>query len=320
MSPPRPLRIAVFGAGAVGGYFGGRLAAAGHPVTFIARGETLAALRASGLRVDSIDGDFVVQPATATDDPGEVGQVDLVLVGVKAWQVEAAAPRLAPLLGEETAVLPLQNGIEAADQLRSALGAANVLGGLCKIICFQVGPAHLHHAGATPYVALGELDDRPSARVEWIRDALREAGITVEVPPSIRAAIWSKFLFITAVSGVGAVTRVTLGELREDSGTRQLIESAMHEVARLAAADGVRLPDDLVDTTMAFVDSLPADGTASMQRDIMDGVPSELESQNGAIVRRARQLGVDVPVNAMLYTLLQPLERRARQRTAPTAS
>jgi len=312
MTAHNPLRIAVFGVGAVGGYFGGRLAEAGNDVTFIARGDTLAALRTSGLRVDSIDGDFAVYPARVVDDPAAVGPVDLVLLGVKAWQVESVAPLLVPLLGERSAVLPLQNGIEATDQLAGLLGTDRVLGGLCKILCFQVGPAQLQHAGVAPYIALGELDNRPSDRLERFRGAIERTGVTVEVPTDIRAAIWSKFLFITAVSGVGAATRVSLGELRELTATRRLIEAAMWEVARLADAAGVRLANGLVDSTMAFVDSLPASGTASMQRDIMDGIPSELESQTGAIVRLARQLGVDAPVHSMLYTLLQPLERRAR--------
>ncbi len=312
MRQPDPLRVAVFGVGAVGGYFGGRLANAGHDVTFIARGETLKALASNGLRVDSIHGDFGVDPAHATDDPATVGPVDLVLLGVKAWQVESAAGQLRPMIGEQTAVLPLQNGVEAVDQLTEALGPGPVLGGLCKIISFRVGPAHIRHAGATPYVALGEIDDRPSRRAERIRQALDLPGMTVEVPADIRAAIWAKFLFITAVSSLGAATRTTLGEIRELPATRRLLECSMREIAAVARSHGVGLPEDILPTTLAFLDSLPADGTASMQRDIMDGQPSELESQTGAVVRLAAQLGVEVPVNEVLYALLQPLERRAR--------
>jgi 2-dehydropantoate 2-reductase len=312
MSQLDPLRIAVYGVGAVGGYFGGRLADAGHDVTFIARGETLAALQSTGLRVDSINGDFVVFPARATDDPERVGPVDLVLLGVKAWQVEAAADHLRPMVGEATVVLPLQNGVEAVDQLVRALGAEHVLGGLCKIISFRVGAGHINHAGATPYVALGELDDRPSERVGRIRTAFDLPGILVEIPPDIRAAIWAKFLFIAAASGIGAATRATVGEIREIAATRALLEQSMLEIEAVARAHGVDLPRNVLETTMAFVDSLPADGTASMQRDIMNGLPSELDSQTGAVVRLAGEVGVDVPVNTVLHTLLQPLERRAR--------
>ncbi len=312
MTSDNRLRVAVFGVGAVGGYFGGRLADAGHDVTFIARGETLAALRSSGLRVDSVNGDFVVHPARTAEEPAAVGPVDLVLLGVKAWQVEPVAPALAPLLADGSAVLPLQNGVEAVAQIGRAVGPQHALGGLCKIICFRIAPGHLRHAGAEPTVAVGEIDRADSARVQRIRDAFTDAGVTVESAPDIHAAIWSKFLFITAVSGLGAATRVTLGELRDDGRTRRLLESAMHEVATLAARRDVELAPDVVERTMQFVDALPAEGTASMQRDIMDGVPSELDAQTGAVVRLAREVDLQLPVNEMLYTLLRPLERRAR--------
>jgi len=156
------VRIAVFGSGAVGGYFGGRLAEAGEDVAFVARGEHLAAIRRSGLRVTSIDGDFVVQPARATDDPATLGAVDVVLLGVKAWQVAAAAGALRPLVGPGTVVLPLQKGIEAPDLLADALGAEHVLGGLCRIIGYLVAPGQIRHAGAEPYIAFGSLE--PSTR------------------------------------------------------------------------------------------------------------------------------------------------------------
>jgi 2-dehydropantoate 2-reductase len=307
------MRIAVFGTGAVGGYFGGRLAQAGEDVVFIARGEHLQALRTQGLRVDSLKGDFLVQPVQATDDPARVGVVDVVLVGVKAWQVPEAAQAMRPLVEPETFVVPLQNGVEAPAQLAAVLGPRHVLGGLCKIISFIVGPGHIRHAGAEPYVAFGELDNRPSERAERLRQAFtRAAGVTVEIPPDIQAAIWEKFLFIASFSGVGAVARAPAGVLRSLPETRQMLEEAMHEILAVAQARGIALAEDAISRGMAFVDSLPPGGTTSMQRDITEGRPSELASQNGAVVRLGQEVGVATPLHAFMYNSLLPLELRAR--------
>jgi 2-dehydropantoate 2-reductase len=306
------MRIAVFGTGAVGGYFGGRLAQAGEEVVFIARGEQLRALRDRGLRVDSLKGDFVVRPVQATDDPAQVGAVDAVLVGVKAWQVTEAAQVMRPLVGLETFVVPLQNGVEAPSQLAAVLGAEHVLGGLCRIVSFVVEPGHVRHAGLEPYVALGELDNRPSKRAELLREALARAGVTAEIPPDIQVAMWEKFLFIASFSGVGAVTRAPAGVLRSLPETRHMLEQAMREILALAWARGIRLPEESIRQTMAFVDSLPPDGTASMQRDIIEGRPSELETQNGTVVRLGQEAGVATPLHAFIYHSLLPLEQRAR--------
>ncbi|UCC86374.1 MAG: 2-dehydropantoate 2-reductase [Anaerolineales bacterium] len=307
------MRIAVFGAGAVGSYFGGRLAQAGEEVIFIARGEHLQAIRDHGLRVDSLRGDFVVQPAQATDDPAQVGAVDVVLVGVKAWQVPQAAQAMRPLIGPDTMVVPLQNGVEAPTQLAEALGSRHALGGLCKIISSLVGPGHIRHAGIEPYLAFGELDNRSTPRVERLRQAFSRAkGLAVEIPSHIQAAMWEKFLFIASFSGVGAVARAPAGVLRSVPETRQLLEGAMHEVLAVAQECAIPLPDEIVTKTMAFVDKLPPDGTASMQRDIIQGRPSELASQNGAVVRIGQETGVATPLHSFIYRSLWPLELRAR--------
>lgn len=301
------------GAGGVGAYFGGRLAQAGEPVAFVARGAHLAAMRERGLRVDSVAGDFVIAPVEAADDPARIGPVDVVLIGVKAWQVSETARTLAPLLGPATFVVPLQNGVEAADQLAAVLGRERVVGGLCKIVSAIVAPGHVRHSGVPPRVEFGERDGRRSDRIEALRRAFERAqGVSVVVPDDVEAAIWEKFLFIAPVSGVGAVTRQPVGVMREVPETRELIERAMLEVAALARAKGVDLPDAAVARNMRYVDSLPHDATASMQRDIMEGRPSELEQQNGAITRLGREAGVPVPVNAFLYAALLPAERRAR--------
>lgn len=310
-------RIAVFGSGAVGGYFGGRLAEAGAHVAFIARGAQLRAIREQGLRVASPAGDFHLHPVLATEHPADVGPVDVVLVGVKAWQVREAAPALRPLVGPDTTVLPLQNGVEAPSELAEALGAEAVLGGLCRIVAAVAEPGLIRHMGVDPVVIFGELGGRRSERVAALKSAFDAVtGVRAEVSDDILAAMWSKFLFICGMSGVGALTRVPIGELRAEPETRALLRNGMEEIAALAAARGIDLGEDVVDRTLAFVDDLPADATASMQRDIMEGRPSELEYQNGAVVRLGEAAGVQTPVNRFIYHSLLPLERRARVRSA----
>jgi 2-dehydropantoate 2-reductase len=312
------MRIGVFGTGGVGGYFGGKLAKVGEDVIFIARGEHLKAIRQSGLRVDSPKGDFRILPAMATADPEVVGPVDCVLVGVKAWQVSDAAAAMKPMVGEQTVVLPLQNGVEAPNELAAVLGAEHVLGGLCKISAQVLGPGHIRHVGLEPYIAFGEISEWRSGRaftgerVKRLREAFSSAGVWVETPGDIQAAMWEKFLFIAAISGVGAVARVPVGEVRGLAGSRGMLEQVMEEIYTVALAKGVNLSEDAVPRTMAFVDGMPAGSVPSMQRDILEGKPSELEYQNGAVVRMGQESGVPTPVNAFIYHGLLPQERRAR--------
>jgi len=312
------MRVAVVGVGGVGGYFGGRLAQSGVEVVFVARGDTLAALRGSGLRVDSIAGDFAVRPVRAAGSPAEVGPADVVLVAVKAWQVEALAPTLEPLLGPGTVVVPLENGVEAAEQLAAALGRGQVAPGICHIVASVVAPGHIRHAGIDPRIAFGEFDDRPSPRLERLRDAFARAGVDARIPADIGVALWEKFLFIASLSGLGALTRVPAGALRALPATRELLVRAMEEIVAVAGARGTRLPADAVARTLAFVDGLPEGATSSMQRDVMAGRPSELEAQNGAVVRLGEEAGVPTPVNRFVYAALLPQERRARE-AAPAA-
>ena len=308
------MRIAIFGAGAVGGYFGARLAQTEEEVVFIARGEHLRAMRAHGLRVDSVEGNFVVNPIQATDDPTHVGAVDAVLVGVKAWQVPEAALAMRPLIGPATFVLPLQNGVEAPTQLAQVLGSEHVLGGLCRIISGVVAPGHIRHAGMEPYVALGELDNRPTERAQRLLQAFSQAGVAAEIPADIHVALWAKFLFIASFGGVGAVTRAPAGVLRSLPETRAMLEEAMQEILAVAQARGIALPSEAVANTMALIDGLPPAGTASMQRDLIAGRPSELESQNGAVARLGAEAGVPTPLNDFIYRSLLPSELRARGR------
>lgn len=306
------MRVAIFGTGGVGGYFGGRLAQAGADVIFIARGDHLEALRSRGLRVESLKGDFVVHPAQATDDPGQVGAVDAVLVGVKSWQVPEAAQAIRPMVGPQTFVVPLQNGVEAPVQLAVVLGTRHVLGGLCSIISFIAGPAHIRHAGAEPSIAFGELDNRPSERAERLHRAFARANVKVEIPPDIQVAMWEKFLFIASWGGVGAVTRAPVGVLRGLPETRQMMEEAMREIFAVARARKISLTEESIRKGITFIDSLQVGATASMQRDIMEGRPSEVEAQNGAVIRLGREAGVPTPVHAFIYWSLLPSDLRAR--------
>jgi len=306
------MRIAVFGAGGVGGYFGGRLAQAGEEVTFIARGAHLHALQTQGLRVDSVRGDFVIQPVQATDDPRQVGVVDTVLVTVKAWQVPAVAEAIRPLVGPATCVVSLQNGVEAPEQLAAVLGTAPIVGGVCVLASFLAAPVHIRHVALEPVMKFGELDKRPSARLESLRQALVRAGVTVEIPSDIQVALWMKFLAITPCSGIGALTHAPIGIWRSLPETRRMSEQAVHEVLAVAQARGIALPADALHTTMALVDSAPPETIVSMQRDIMAGRPSELDAQIGAVVRVGQATGVATPLHAFIYGSLLPLELRAR--------
>lgn len=307
------MRICIVGVGAVGGYFGGRLAAAGTNVVFLARGATLTALRERGLEITGVSGHLSLPDVDAVARAEAVGPVDAVILGVKAWQVAEVAGSLGPLLRADTAILPLQNGIDAPRELCEAVGAEHVLGGTCRIVAHTVAPGRIEHLGVEPSIALGELDDSRSDRVIALAGELQRSGVATVVPASIHSAIWQKFLFIAAVSGVGAITRAPIGVLRSRAATRELLVDAMGEVARLAAAAGIPLAADLVERTMGFVDSLPADATASMQRDIAAGRPSELEEINGAVVRLGHELGVPTPVHRVIHAALTPAEATARR-------
>ena len=306
------MRIAIFGSGGVGGYFGGRLAQAGEDITFVARGEHLRAIRTTGLRVDSFDGDFLINPARATDSVTEVGEVDLVILGVKAWQVPEAARAIKPIVASETTVLPLQNGVDAVGKLIAELGTTPIVGGLCKIVSFVVEPGHIRHAGFAPSVVIGELDNRRSDRIVAIEETFNRAGLNAKIAGDIQVALWMKFLFIASFSGVGAIAKSPAGVLRGDPELRAEMLRAMREVYELAHARNVTLPADAIEIVMASVDALPAEATSSMQRDMAAGRPSELESQNGAVVRMAREAGITVPTHESIYEGLKPQETIAR--------
>jgi 2-dehydropantoate 2-reductase len=306
------MRIAIFGTGGAGGYFGAQLARAGEDVIFIARGKHLEAMRTQGLRVETSKGEIVIQPAQVTDDPAQVGVVDSVIIGVKTWQVTEAARAIQPMVGPETFVVPLQNGVEAPSQLAEVLGPEHVLGGLCGTMSWIAGPGHIRSIGEAHFIKFGEMDMRPSERAEQLRQVFERAGVKVEVPPDINVSLWEKFLFVVSFGGVGSVTRAPIGVIRTLPETRQLLERCLREILAVAHARQVALSDGSFEKSMAFLDSLAAGGTTSLQRDIADGKPSELEAWNGAVVRLGREAGVDTPLHEFIYHSLLPLELRAR--------
>lgn len=304
------MRVAVIGVGGVGGYFGGRLAHSGVDVTFIARGATLDALRTRGLRAESTYGDFALERVNATDKPAEI--VDAILVCVKAWQIPDAVARVKPIIGPDTIVVPLENGIDAPDVLASLVGREHVLGGLCGIVSFIVEPGHIRHTAVEPFVMFGELDNRPSERAQKLCDAFRAAGVKADIPPDILRSMWTKFLFITPLSAIGALTRVPIGEWRALPELRAIAQESLKEMIALAKARGVDPGDDALQRTMDRYDNLAPASTSSLQRDVMEGKPSELDAQIGAVVRLADESGVAAPVSSFLYHCLVPQERKAR--------
>jgi 2-dehydropantoate 2-reductase len=307
------MRIAVYGCGGVGAYFGGRLAQIGQDVTFIARNESLSAMRARGLKVGSIAGDFLLDRVKVTNNPADVGHVDYVLCCVKAWQVTAAARAMQPMVGPDTLVVPLQNGVEAPSQLINVLGPANVLGGLCAIVAFQASPGHIKHTGGNPLIRFGHLDNHPDPRVNALSEIFNHcSGVKSSIPDNIVVAMWQKFMLITPWSGLGAVSRAPIGVLLEQPETRELMSEAAQEVYRLGLALGVPLPDDSVARTMETLEGITPNSTTSMQRDLVGGRPSELDAQNGAVVRLAYEAGIDTPINRFILYSLRSLELRAR--------
>jgi 2-dehydropantoate 2-reductase len=305
------MRIAVFGAGSVGGYFGGRLALAGEDVVFIARGAHLQAMLTQGLQVESPKGNFNVPSVQATDNPAEVGPVDAVLVAVKAWQVPEAAQAVRPMVGAETCVVPLQNGLEAAAQVAAVLGPQHVLGGTCVISSAITAPGCIRHLGLEPSVTFGELDQRTSPRSDRLQEAFRRAEVPAIVAADVQVAIWEKFMAIR-FGPIGAVARAPVGVLRSIPETRRMVEQACVETLTVARARGIALTEDSPAKTMAAVDTIAPGIVASLQRDIEAGRPSELDALTGALVRLGAEVGVATPLHAFLYHTLLPQELRAR--------
>lgn len=308
------MKFVIFGAGAVGGYFGARLVEAGvDEVVFIARGAHLKAMRETGLRLESLKGDLTIPTLEATDDPASVGAADVVLVGVKTWQVPDAAKAMRPMISAETLVVPLQNGVEATTELAIEIGPSRVLGGMCRMFASVPEPGLIRHSGNEPLLVIGELDNSRTERIERLQEALNTSpGFKVQIAPDVLIAIWEKFLFVAPVGEVGAITRAPLGVVRSLPESRRMLGQAMAEIEALARARGVHLPDDAVASAMTYADASPETAMSSMHRDLTEGRRSELEAQTGAIVRLGRESGVPTPLHDFLYASLLPAELRAR--------
>jgi 2-dehydropantoate 2-reductase len=306
-----PRSIAVVGAGGVGGLLAARLARGGNDVRILARGEALAAIRRHGVRLRDRDGEVAVPIARVSDRAADLGVADIVIVTAKTWQLTDLGPRLVPLVGDRTIVVPLQNGVEASEQLAVALGERHVIGGIGRMISWIEQPGvvrSLIPAGVT----IGPLHPEQTEGVDACAATLRTGGIDVVTTDAIEPARWTKLVFIAPYAAVGAVERLPLGELRTRQASRARLVAAMHEVAAVAVARGVDMPADAVTSMLALIDQLPADATASMHRDIAEGRPSELHELIGAVVRLGREARVATPISADLYAQLEPLERAAR--------
>jgi 2-dehydropantoate 2-reductase len=303
--------IAVVGAGGVGGYLGGRLAAAGYDVRFLARGENLAALRRNELRITNGSTDWSVPEVRASDDPQDIGEVHFVLLCVKTSQLPAAIDALSPMVGEDTAVLTVQNGVEAPEQVAARIGRSQVLPGTVKVVATMVGPGEVRHVGPPGTLGFAEWDSSASNRVIRLREVLRDALVTVTEPSDIWADLWAKFLLVVPIGSLGAATGgATIGELRSRAGTRQILIAGMREIYETGIGLGIALPEDAVGTAIGLMDRQQSDVISSLQRDILAGRPSELEAWTGAVVRLASRAGRTAPVHEMLYELLAMRESR----------
>ena len=300
------MRIAVVGAGGVGGGFGAALAKAGADVTFIARGAHLAAMKTKGLRVEGGRGETHVMPAQATDDPANVGPVDLVLFCVKLWDVESAGERIRPLVGPATAVIPLQNGIDAAERLIPILGAPAVMGGVAQISAVIAEPGVIRQTGTFMRLVFGELDGTRSKRGEAFLELCRKAGFDATLSEAIVTELWMKFILLATNASVTALTRQPLGKLRDDPDMRPQFVAAYKEVIDVGRARGVKLPADALDKVLAFNAGAPPTMKASMAIDLERGNRIELPWLGGKVVELGRQLGVPTPMHALMYAALKP--------------
>lgn len=310
------MRIAIMAAGGVGGYYGALLAHQGHDVLFFARGAHRAAMLASGCQIRSVHGDLLVSPVQLVDDPHGLGHVDWILFAVKTPDTEAAARTVLPLVGPHTTVTSFQNGIDAADRIASVIGPHHSLGAATWISSYIESPGVIRQVSPFRRVTLGEFDGTVTPRAKAIADVLSAAGVDATLTEDIRRVLWTKFMFISAISGVGALTRLPVGDYRHVPQSRTLLRSLMEEVRAVAQADGVVLAPGVVKDTLALVDGSPADIKASLQRDVEAGRPSELESVIGVLVERGRTLGVPTPTAVFVYASLLPAELTAQAAVA----
>jgi len=307
------MKIAIMGTGGVGGYYGGLLAQQGHEVNFIARGAHLKAIQENGLQVKSVHGDFHVKSAQATDDPVQIGPVEFVMFCTKAFALDEAAHQTKPLVGPNTAVLPLLNGIDAAERIGTFVGIERMLGGATWISSAVEAPGVIKQVSQFRRVVLGELDGQVTPRVKAIHKAFEETGITAELSENILKILWTKFVFISTVSSLGSLTRLPMGDYRSVPETRVMMTGLMREVEAVAHAQGVELDEDVVQKSLDFIDNAAPHIKPSMQLDVEAGRRSELEAMIGVIGRKGREFRVPTPVSDIVYASLLPGETAAQQ-------
>ena len=305
------MRAAIIGAGGIGGPLGASLALAGHEVWFLARGAHLDAIRANGLKIEGDRGESLVRPANATDDPAAVGSVDLVLFCVKLWDVERAGEAIRSLIGANTAVIPLQNGIDASERLIPILGDGPIMGGVAVLTGSIVAPGVVRQSGQHHRIMFGELDGRVSERGEAIRDVCQAAGIGAELSDDILRARWEKFIILVAASNICAAARSPIGPLRADPDIAPMFEEAMREVVAVGEACGVGFRPNVLDPWRALLRGVPPDWTPSMAVDILAGRRLELPWLGGRLVELAAERGVPAPVNRVLSAVLKPFANGA---------
>ena len=299
------MKIAIFGSGGVGGYFGGKLAAAGEDVTFVARGAHLAALQSEGLHISSPLGDVQLPKVQATDRPQAVGPADVVLFTVKLYDVEASAATLAPMIGPDTVVITLQNGVDAMDMVAKHVGADHVAGGAAYIVVVIDKPGHLRHTTAQQLV-FGERDGRRSDRLVRFEQAGINAGFQAKASTDVEADLWTKFVRLATWSGMTTVTRSPMGVIRDTPATFEMMMAAIQEVIDVGTAKGVKFPPDLMEGTLNLIRNFPANSKSSMLEDIERGRRLELPWLSGAVVRIGKEVGVPTPIHQFITTVLTP--------------
>lgn len=306
------MKVTIMGSGGTGGYYGALLSRTGQDVSFVARGEHLAAMRQGGLQIKSIFGDFQFRPGLATDKAADIGPVDLVLFCTKTYDTEAAAESAKPLVGPHTSVLSVQNGVDAVERIGKVVGMEHMLAGATWISSAIEAPGVIKQVSDFRRLVFGELSGEATARANAILEAFKATGITVELSPAILKVLWTKFVFISSVSALGSITRLPMATYRSVPEARALLKGLMQEVVAIAGASGVVLEPEAIDKALAFIDQAGPTIKASMQLDVETGHRTELESMIGVIGRKGREFGVPTPVADFFYACLLPLEIKAR--------
>jgi 2-dehydropantoate 2-reductase len=314
------MRVAVVGTGGIGGPYGASLAKAGADVTFVARGAHLAAIRENGLRIEGDRGEIHIRPAQVTDDIAGIGVVDFVLFCVKLWDVEGVGQQLRAIVGSGTAVVPLQNGVDAAERLIPILGREAVMGGTAFVTGTISEPGVIRQTGSYQRMTFGELDGRLSERGQRLRDLCGTAGFEGVLSPDIRVPVWEKFILLVPLSGLHALTRVPLGKWRGDPDLLALYEAALRETVVVGLAEGVKLPPDCIANGLAMMQSMPAHHTTSMGNDLLRGNRLELPWFGGKVIELGCRHGIPTPVNGFIYAALKPHIDGAPAQTARAQS